>query len=313
MEGFLTILKDFKNDLSITFPELTHALDDVSDACVYEHCLSIIPSFFFDILYEKESLFDEDRYFLPNINFSILMKDDTISDKTKTTLWKYLQLILFYTVEKTPIENEDAHQKMEKTMEEMKHMFSQSDISDTFQNMFKDISNDQFLNSDKVKDYMDSMMNGRIGAIAKEIAQETAQESDTTPDDFMKQLMSNPQKIMGLVQSIGSKLETKLKTNEVNHADMLKEASEMMEQMKHMPGLKEMMSKMGMSDKKMDFKSMAKKMEQASKQEATKDRLRKKIAEKDTLEKDKDGTFVFKTPDPPKKSNRKKNKKTKKE
>jgi len=70
MEGFLTILKDFKNDLSITFPELTHALDDVSDACVYEHCLSIIPFFFsLIILYEKESLFDEDRYFYPILIF----------------------------------------------------------------------------------------------------------------------------------------------------------------------------------------------------------------------------------------------------
>ena len=36
--------------------------------------------------------------FLPGIDFAILWKEN-ISDKTKTTIWKYLQLILFSTIE----------------------------------------------------------------------------------------------------------------------------------------------------------------------------------------------------------------------
>ncbi|ADX05846.1 hypothetical protein 162322344 [Organic Lake phycodnavirus 1] len=323
MEGFLTIVNDLKNDLRITFPELTETLNDLSDNIVYDHCVSAIPPLFLDILYEKEELFDEPRYLLPNIDFSLLMKDETLSPKTRTTLWKYLQLILFYTIEKTPFEQENSvNEKMEKTMEEMRNMFNESDISNTFQNMFKDISNDDYLNSNNMKDYMDTMMNGKIGSIAKEIANETAQESNTNPEDFMKEMMSNPQKIMGLVQSIGSKLETKLKSSEVDQEDMMKESMQMMEQMKNMPGLKEMMSKMGLNDKKMDFKSMSQKMDQLSKQEATKERMRKKMEQKEkekaetnaSLEKNSDGDFVFKTPgQPPKKSNRKKNKKSKKE
>lgn len=313
MEGFLTILKDFKHDLSLTFPELTNKLNDLSDALIYEHCCKVIPHFFFDILYEKESLFDEERFFMPNINFSLLMKDSNISHKTKATLWKYLQLILFYTIEKTTMDSEDSN-KMEKTMSEMKDMFNQSDISNTFQNMFKDLSNDDFLNSDSMKEHMDKMMGGKIGSIAKEIASEAAEEFETSPEDFMKQLMHDPQKIMGLVQSIGSKLESKLKSHDLNQTDMLSEASQLMNQMKDMPGLKEMMDKMGMYDKKMDMKAMARKMEQVHKTNATKERMRKKMADKPVLEKTEKGTFVFKPEGyEPKRSNRKKKKKTKKE
>lgn len=319
MDGFLAILKDFKHDLSLTFPELVTRLNDLPDALAYEHCCKVIPNFFFDILYEKESLFDEERFFMPDINFSVLMKDPAISDKTKKTLWKYLQLILFYTVEKTALDDGDT-QKMEKTMAEMKNMFTQSDVSNTFQNMFKDISNDDFLNSDTMKEHMDKMMNGKIGSIAKEIASEAAEEFQTSPEDFMKQLMQDPTKMMGLVQSIGSKLESKLKSHDLNQSDMMKEATDLMDQMKDMPGLKEMMGKMGMYDKKMDMKAMARKMDEATKSNATRERLRKKMennAKAPVLEQTEKGAFVFK-PDgaEPKRSNRrnrKKNKKDKKE
>ena len=149
MEGFIVIFKDLKNDLILTFPELTDTLNDLSDNVVYEHCLKHYPTYFFDILYEKESLFDAEMYLLPRIDFSVLMKDDKVSNKSKSTLWKYLQLILFYTVEKTNSleEKDELHEKMEKTMEDMKEMFKHSDISNTFHNMFKDLSNGDFCNA----------------------------------------------------------------------------------------------------------------------------------------------------------------------
>ena len=40
MEGFITIYKDLKNDLIITFPELESKLNDLSDVEVYHHCLT---------------------------------------------------------------------------------------------------------------------------------------------------------------------------------------------------------------------------------------------------------------------------------
>jgi hypothetical protein len=308
MDGFLTIYNDLKNDLRITFPELKDKLNDLSDNEVYEHCMTIFPSHFFDILYEKMSLFDEEIYLLPTIDFSLLMKDETMSDKTRTTLWKYLQLILFYIVEKNNPLEDSVHKKMDETMDNMKHMFQQSDISNSFHNMFQqsDISNHAF---DDLSN--NPIMNGKIGSIAREIAQETASEFGNQ-EDFMSSMMKDPSKIMALVQNIGSKLEDKLKSNDLKDDDMMKEASEIMNQL---PGLKDMM-------KNMDMKGMMNKMEQETKKNATKERMRNKMEQNkmeqnkmgqnkmgQNLEQTAEGDFVFKKGDAPKKSKRKQKKK----
>jgi hypothetical protein len=129
---------------------------------------------------------------------------------------------------------------------------------------------------------------------------------------------------MNLVQNIGSKLEGKLKSHDLKDDDMMKEAHDIMNQMNNIPGLKDMMSKMG----KMDMKGMMNKMEQTKKQNDTKERMRKKmeknmeekamqeamkkLMEGNALEKKEDGTYVFKG-EAPSKSKRKKNRDKKKE
>ena len=89
--------------------------------------------------------------------------------------------------------------------------------------------------------------------------------------------------------------------------------------MKDMPGIKEMMSKMGMNGK-FDFKAMANKMQQNMKSTKTKERLQKKMEEKKAsakISKTSEDTFVVKvddsTPLRSKKPKRKKNKKPKAE
>ena len=52
---------------------------------------------------------------------------------------------------------------------------------------------------------------------------------------------------MGLVQNVGKKLDTKLKSGELKESELIEEAQELMKKMKDMPGLgnfQEMMSKM---------------------------------------------------------------------
>ena len=303
MDGFLTIYNDLKRDLIITFPELTCTLNKLDDDNVYDYCLTIYPNHFFDILYEKMSLFDDSVYLLPNIDFSLLMKDEKISDKSRNTLWKYLQLILFYVVEKNNPMKNSAHEKMEETMENMKNMFKQNDLSNTIHSMFGDLSNNPMF-GDLSNNPMDKMMNGKIGEIAKEIAQETANDFGN-PDDFMNNIMKDPSKMMGLVKNIGSKLEGKLKNSNLKEEDMMKEASDIMSQMKDMPGLKDMM-------KNIDMKGMMNKMEQVQKKNDTKERMRKKMQknmEQRQLEKTSNGDYVFQKGDSPKKTKRKQKKK----
>ena len=64
------------------------------------------------------------------------------------------------------------------------------------------------------------------------------------------------------------------KSGELKESELMEEAQEIMGKMKDMPGLKEMMSKMGMdAGGKFDFKGMANKMQQNMKQSKTKERM----------------------------------------
>ena len=105
---FRKIITDFTQDLIITYPEFTCNFENINYEEYYDYCKNHYPENFFNILYENNELFDneETKYLLPNIDFSIIMKDDTLSDSSKKTIWKYLQLILFSVCNNTKNKNE---------------------------------------------------------------------------------------------------------------------------------------------------------------------------------------------------------------
>ena len=107
-DDFSKLLKDLLKDLLSTFPELENKFNEIlrdividehdnkSIESVFNYCKTVYPERFFDILYENEEIFnneDINTVFLPDIEFKEIWSND-ISDKTKKTLWKYLQLIL---------------------------------------------------------------------------------------------------------------------------------------------------------------------------------------------------------------------------
>ena len=286
-EKFSQIILEFKMDLLNTFPELESALK-ISDDEIFAHCSEVYPKIFFELLYENMTLFKEPMFLLPNIDFTILMNEN-VTEKTKKTIWKYLQMLLFSVVEQVDskesfgdtsklfeaIKEEDLQKKIMESMEEMKNLFSGD-----FSNNMPDISGD-FMDGEKLKSHLDGLMNGKIGNLAKEIASEASKELGDieNPEEFMSSLMKNPKKIMDLVKNIGGKLEDKIKKGDLKESELLEEAKEIMEKMKDMPGLKEMMSKMGMGGK-MDFKGMANKLQESLKMSKTKERLNKKREER---------------------------------
>lgn len=323
-EKFNQVIDDFTKDLLTTFPELKERVDDIStkkDECL-QFCSDLYPKKFFDILYQNKDLFNEDCFLLPNINFSLLMKDDTVTDKTKETIWKYLQLILFSILDTIDnkdhfgdtsklfeaINESDLHKKISETMESMKDFF----VNDPDASGESSGIKDDFINPEKLKSHLDGLMDGKIGRLAKEIAEETAQ-SVGDQEEFMKNVMKNPSKIMSLVKDIGGKLENKIKNGEVKESELLEEATELIDKMKDIPGIKEMMSKMGMNGK-MDFKGMANKMQQTMAQAKTKERLKKKMEERKAhVSQKSDDTYVVKVDESvPLRSKKPKKKKAKK-
>lgn len=345
-EKFTKIITDFTNDLLITFPELKTSIDALDHANTYDHCLEMYPKIFFEILYENESLFESNAdekgcFLLPGIDFTLIMKEN-ISEKNKKTIWKYLQLILFCILEKINskksfgetskifegVEENELHKKIAETMEEMKNLFvdvSGEDASGTF--------DPSGMDPEKMKSHLDDLMNGKIGTLAKEIAEE-AKNSIGDETEFMQTIMKNPQKILSLVKNIGGKLEEKISSGQVKESELLEEATQIMDKIQDIPGLKEMMAKMGLNGK-MDFKAMANKMQQHMKGSKTKERLQKKrenkmnerkqnekqnekVNEKQNekqevnIQQTSEDTFVFKVGESPQKSTKRKNKNKKK-
>ena len=323
-DKFNQVIDDFVKDLLVTFPELKDRLNEINKDAFFTHCSETYPKIFFELLYENEKLFEVPCFLLPDIDFTILMKDATITDKTKKTIWKYLQLILFSILDTLEdkdqfgetsklfeaINESDLHKKIAETMDGMKDFFVNDDSTDS---SGADSSGAApFMDADKLKGHLDGLMGGKIGSLAKEIAEEAA-KTIGNQEEFMQSVMKNPQKILSLVKDIGSKLEDKIKKGDVKESELLEEATELIDKMKDIPGIKEMMSKMGMNGK-MDFKGMANKMQQNMKSVKTKERLQKKVEERRAqFSKTSEDTFNVKVDDStPLRSKRPKRKKHKK-
>jgi hypothetical protein len=114
-EEFYKIIKDFVSDIVVTFPEYKPIInkwwnldgnnntekDREKLVYIYKHCLNVFSERFFDILNQNNEIFEEksiiNTEFLPGISFKYLWNCD-ISDKTRETIWKYLQLIVICIV-----------------------------------------------------------------------------------------------------------------------------------------------------------------------------------------------------------------------
>ena len=131
LENFKVCIQDFTADLSITFPEFDyqwkqwqHPELPVSEwEKLLDYCKKVYPERFFDLLYKNEDIFalpsaegdvkiedvdsDEEEeegdvekrevnvFFLPNVDFRKLYHCQGVTENTKESIWKYLQMILF--------------------------------------------------------------------------------------------------------------------------------------------------------------------------------------------------------------------------
>lgn len=149
-----------------------------------------------------------------------------------------------------------------------------------------------------IHEHLSGILNGKIGKLAKEIAEETAadlnldMENETSMKGVFQQLLKNPGKLSGIIKSVGSKLDSKLKSGELKESEIMQEASELMSKMKSMPGmnnLASMLSKMGMNmpgmgggagGGKVNFGAMQSQLNKNMKQAQMRERLLKKVQDK---------------------------------
>lgn len=331
-EEFIKVIRDFVGDLKVTFPEYNSFIqkwwkgkehfdyieeeedrrlaieksEKKSAKIIFEFCQKKIPPRFFDILYQNEDIFKEDldldTEFLPQIHFKNLWQCD-ISDKTRETIWKYLQLITFSIV--GTLENKEAFGdtaklfeainedefkgKLEETLSQMKDLF---DGSGNFgEGLGEGLNSDDIPDPNKLQEHITGMLDGKLGQLAREIAEETAAdlnmdfENTTDMKDVFQKLVKNPTKLMGLVKSVGDKLDKKMKSGEIKELELMKEATDIMNKMKNMPGMgniQSMLSKMGlggaMGGGKMNMGAMEANLNQRMKMAQMKERMQAKAA-----------------------------------
>jgi hypothetical protein len=336
-DEFKKVIFDFVGDISNTFPEYRETLgsflegstnDSVNVVSIlYEYCSKVYPERFFDILYKNDKIFNKEdeananvnTHFLPNIDFCALWNTEGISDATRETIWKYLQLILMTII--TNIEDKksfgdaanlfeainenELRGKLEETIQQMYNMFEPNNASSAdaaadagasadnatnnesntgkkssfnFFDWAKDLGGDgdegdegekgssssfSSANAESIHEHISNILNGKIGKLAKEIAEETAKDVDFDMDfdeskgdgvnfqNVFQKMFKNPGKLMGLVKSVGSKLDQKFKSGEIKESELMQEASDLLSKMKNMPGmnnLTDMLNKMGMGN-----------------------------------------------------------------
>jgi len=256
-----------------------------------------------------------DTEFLPNIHFKNLWNFD-ITDKTRNTIWKYLQLILFSVIGSLDnreafgdsaklfeaINEEDFKVKLEETLTKMQDLFnlqepsedgtseSSSSSSSTFPSFDfsgNGINMENMPNANDIHDHITGMLDGKLGSLAKEIAEETAanlnmdMENVTDMKDVFNKLIKNPSKLMGLVKNVGDKLDSRIKSGDIKESELIAEASEIMNKMKNMPGMGDiqaMLSKLGMGGKggKMNTNAMEAQLSKNLKTAQLKERMRAK-------------------------------------
>jgi len=325
-EEFLKVVRDFVGDLLVTFPEYKlfiekwwknkdhfNYIEEEEDRnkayeksekksakLLFDFCKKKLPPRFFDILYQNEDMFKEDSEidteFFPKIHFKNLWQCD-ISDKTRETIWKYLQLLLFSIT--GSLDNKESFGETAKLFEAINEDEFKTKLKDTLeqmQNLFDGSENtgDEGLNpadlpnAEQINEHITGMLDGKIGQLAKEIAEETASNLNidfngaTDMKDVFNQLIKNPTKLMGLIKTVGDKLDTKIKSGELKESEMIQEATDIMNKMKNMPGMgniQSMLSKMGMGGLgggKVNTGAMEAQLNQRLKMAKTKERIRAK-------------------------------------
>ena len=291
--NFEHTIRQFADDLCTTFPEYSETIAQWWDRSnegqpnyelIKNYCRDVYPPFFMDIIYQNEAIFAPDAeqsvFFLPNIDFKTIWNDN-ISDTTKETIWKYLQLIaitIMGEVQNTEdldtnildmfknLNTDDFQSKIQETMENLQTMFASTEAdAEASAEANADADANTGANANAGFDFgnfqrnMEKLMEGKIGQMARELAEETAQDLDidleNTQDipQVLKKLMSDPAKLMKMAKKVGERMKSKMDSGDMSEVELQAEIMELMKTLNPngatsgtgMNGIKEMMSAMG--------------------------------------------------------------------
>ena len=223
-ENFKSTIIDFVKGLSVTFPEYVHLWEKWSNneenseneyKSLFEYFLTVYPERFFDIIYQNNDIFLKDSvintYFLPGVDFKVLYNCEGLSENSKKTIWKYLQLILLTISSSIKdksdfgdtaklfdcIDENELQSKLKDTMDGISDFFSKmgvdvdnmdenSEIPKTENGTDEETKSNHFTfnnpngpnlpNLEELHEQLKGLFDGKIGNLAKELAEEISGE-----------------------------------------------------------------------------------------------------------------------------------------
>ena len=148
---------------------------------------------------------------------------------------------------------------------------------------------------------MKGLLEGKLGKLAKDFTDEFTSELEgifsdgdmqnaKSSKDILMQIIKNPQKMIVIFKRLAAKLQDKMKNGEISQEEMMAEMSGIMEKMKGMGGGKGDLAEMMKSMKDLPFMKMLEKtmggkmdmnaMNRMTQQTATKERMLKKMEQR---------------------------------
>lgn len=263
VKTFNKILKQFIKELGTSFSEFNinnikeyKNIDEKDDKFILYFMKHIEP-YVKQLSELDESIFQiENIFLLRDVNFNLIWSTN-ISEINKKAIWKFLQTMYLigkpFSSNKEDIKSliEDynkmlADEKIQtdksllknikveihyiyKIIENLNKSKAEEPLNDSSSNSSSNPSMNNL--NDKLPDFL---KNSKIGKLAQELSSELNIEElgfgdgDNPQDIFKNVIGKNPQKLMGLIQSVGTKIQDKLTEENLSQEDLLGEAQEMM-------------------------------------------------------------------------------------
>lgn len=252
-EKFPSLILDFTSALSTTFPEYTnlwsmYTLSTSEEQWIelYNYCLEVYPENFFNILYQNDEIFDCTKldsnsaekpqsanvFFLPHVDFSKLYHTEGVTDTTRNSIWKYIQLILFTVVGSVKdtdefgstanlfegIDEQELQSKLTEAMSSIGDFFknieskmesSTKECAEGMENMEENMKQSfaEFAESFTKDDNGDGMKDGMEKMFESVFSTENAQDDESRKNGFNPNDLPDPENIHGHLKGLfGDKL-----------------------------------------------------------------------------------------------------------
>ena len=255
---FFKFMNDLLNELTAIYPAYNDIINEKYNELVENH----IDEFNNNIKDHIDSITsnnliyfeDKDIYILEGINIKEIWRSD-ISDVSKMNILKYLQTLYLLSNFRNKEEKKNDFSKIMDNLKEQvvndedMEQEEQEEQDDDSKCVDGKCSTEAKPSEKELNDMSENLKNmfggggennsfNSIASMAQEMAQELEKEDDLDMQNIMKGDQSS---LFNMMQKINTKLDKKFKNNEINPADLMKDATSMMQTMSSNPMFSNMM------------------------------------------------------------------------